>query len=645
MPVFGERFGASVGRVGRGTLEYRTAGADNRSGAGLQPALRWAALAPGDHIEAGRDAASPLAPCTIIYGAGRELEAAAARVQTALIRCGIPASSCPDVLPQPSPVWSDGTMFQDFNDDLDYGTSMRVVLGTKEQNVFWRRRSVHMPEEAIRSFREHLNDGASLFFLDDAVPEGYRPVPTLVLAGDTLTSTSAMAEAFADAITMQGSFSIPPRAYCVDEASAPAESGFAVLHRGAMLCSVEGDGTLAVLLAHGSRWESDDGPAIQPMPSAFLFRYALYPFTGTWRHGGVVHAAHAYSEPLRAVLTPLHVGPIPGRASLLQPEHLGFVATAVRPADYGLATMSTQPVRVQQGFVMRGYEFLGRSWEATTTSLCGLRGAAKANLFGKRSSTLRVADNRVVHGMGPSGVEDLLLLPSTRTPHGPATTLEPPDENESGLYTRFWRHNRGAAPRGALPVSVLLRGRLDEEAVVELVVSNNTRDEIISGTATVSASQGWNVAPTQVDYVLEAGESTRAELAVLRSAGDGERGGLAARVTHRGLAYFDVLSLDEAPLRMKIERSGRTLRLTVHNDGGLAAEGYVDLVTPTPHWIEVEPYPERAVTPARERLSIPAFSSQTAVFVLPDAESLPGAAAKVAANGHVLYVALPKHFD
>ena len=645
VPVFGERFGMLVGRKSRGILDFRTEGAANPSGTGAQPALRWAALSPNDHIEAGRDAAVPLLPCAIIYGEDSRLIRAARDVQTALVGRGIPGASWPDVPRKLDPVWSDSTEYPNFDDDLDHGTGMRIIIGSQEQNVFCRHLLLRLPEDVVSRFNERLNEGAALFLYDDNVPEGYPPVPTLILAGQTGSGTAAMAGAFAEAIAANGVYAMSPQGYVPETGAPQPDTGLAILRAGAFLHSVENDGTMVLMLAHGSSWNEVTGDVeAEAVPDPQTHEYVLYPFEGTWRDAGVVRAAHACNEPFVAVLTTAHLGAQPREQSFLAPEHLGFVVTAVKPAGYALAGMQSKPANPRDGVAIRGYESLGRTWHADMAFFTPIREASLANLLDKRGGPLVVEKNRVTLAIGAGAVETLVVTPAPiRSGQGSGAALGNETDPGGPVFTRYWSHNRGAAPWGFQPVSVLLQGRLTEnEAAAEVVVANNATDETISGTVAISASEGWNVAPAQFDYALPPGECQVEKAAVLRSAGDATTGGVIARTTYRGRTYLDVLALDRAPLSVEAARSGREIRLVVQNKGALPAEGYAEVIVPSAYWPECAAPGFPTIAPGRLPVTVPPFREQEFVFLLSAAQPTAQLVAKVAANGHVLYVVVPK---
>lgn len=644
VPVFGERFGALAGRKSRGVLDFRTDGAANPSGTGLRPALHWAALTPNDHIKAGRGVVVPLQPCAIVCGLDARLMEAAHHVQTALAGRGIPAAVCEDAAPRLSLTWTDSTEYPDFDRDLDDGTAMRIVIGNQEQNIFCRHLSLRMKDDVLQRFNARMETGATLFLLDDRVPEGYPPVPTLILAGQTEGGTAAQAIALGNAIAATGVFAMAPEDYLPESGNPQPETGLAILCKGAFLASVERDGTFALVFSQGSRWtDAGGGEADAAGAESCVFDYALYPFAGTWRDAGVVRAAHAWNEPLVAALTATHLGVIPREQSFFAPEHLGFVVTAVKPARYAAAGMERRTPNPRESFVVRGYESLGSAWHAGMTFFAPIAGAMRANLLDEKGDALVTEGNRIAHAIGADVIETMIIEPGPiGRGQNSGVSLESPSDPSGVVLTRYWTQNRGAAPRYYQPLGVLLRGRLAEgDAAAEAVVTNNTSDETIAGTVEISASDEWSVSPARFDYALEPGEYHLEKIAVLRSAGRATSGGIAARAVYANQTYLDVLDIDTTPLSLTATRSGREIRIEVTNRSALAAEGYLEVVGPPAYWTECAPVQFPTLASPRVAVNVPPFRDQETLFLLSSAEADGPFTAKLAANGHVVYADVP----
>lgn len=644
VPVFGERFGALVGRRSPMPMTFRTRGIENPSGTGAQPAFRWSALSPNDHIRVGADMAVPFGPAAVVHGDGGLLRGTAGEIQRALTGRGIPVDVWPSATRRLSLSWTDSTEFPNHNDDLNHGTAFRIVLGSPEQNRFTRLLFRQLSEDTITEFTERMMDGGALFFLDEDVPEDRAPVPTLILAGLTAGRTAEVGRDFARSVAEDGIYHLPPRDYVPQEGQGQPNQGLAILHKGAALSSVEGDGRLVILLSHAGRWDKDDDdldiPVFAPNQS---FRYALYPFFGTWRGAGVAQAGHAYNEPFSATVTDLHLGPHPPEQSLLGVNPRDFIVTSVKPAGNRVVSMGLNRIHPREGMIVRGYESAGRPWEGRLTFFAGVVAAALANGLDAPGASLRTNEGEVQFSASGFDITSLWVQPSARIRGGLEAQLGRAVDPYGPVFTRYWRHNRGAAPLGFQPLTLLLEGRLDDDTgAIDLVVANNLSDDAIQGEAFLTATSGWKIGPKQFAYSLGAGEFVKHEVVVLREEASAATGGIVARTEFAGRTYQDILGVDEDPIGLDVTRSGDEVRVTVTNRGGLPAEGFVDLIVPPAHWPEFGPRPAAVAYPRRAAVFVAPFESQFILFR--SSGDHPGfwMVVKLAANGQVRYVRGPE---
>ena len=632
VPVYGAAFGATVGRLSRGHFDFRSKGLENLSGTGAQPALDWAALSPGDHIEVGAGNVVPLRPAMVVYGNDPRLEQAARDVVAACIHRGLPAVAMPDTPRKPDFLWTDSTEFQDLNNALDCAVSMRIVLGNTQQNTLCARLVKGLDEEHAKLFTSRLQQGVVLLLDDKDVPEGRAPVPTLLAAGLLADRAAAMAGEFADALATRGAYAIPPSAYVSGAAAAQPKDGFAVLFDGARLCSTEDNGSLVLALAHGKE-----------IQKALAFHYAIYPFEGDWRDACIPREARAFNEPLQPAATDLHAGHQPGSQSFLEVTPSTLIVSAVKPAGYPMAAMQSESGHPRNGLLVRAWESTGRPWEGTLRCFTPITSANQSRLLEAPGKSLTVTDGALNHKAAGFAIESLWLLPSTRFPRGDKAALGPVSNVFGSEHSRYWQHNTGAAPLGFQPITVTLRGSVEEgEAKVEAFVSNNLTDQNMEGLVYLQAADGWNLGPAQFYYNLRPGDFARQEVSVLRTKQDDANGGMVAWTSYHDQVYRDVLELNPEPLVMTVSRNESQVKVTIQNKGGIPAEGFLDLIVSPDCWPELGQLPEVTVLPRRAAVSIPPYQSQDVLFRFSDPKAKPWAAVKLAANGHTLYQPLPR---
>ena len=211
------------------------------------------------------------------------------------------------------------------------------------------------------------------------------------------------------------------------------------------------------------------------------------------------------------------------------------------------------------------------------------------------------------------------------------------------VFTRYWRHNSGAAPLGFQPITIKLDGDLTSESgVIKAWVANNLTTQYAQGIVSLSAPQGWNLAPDQIHFNLRPGAYEERDVIVLRHDSQTEVGGIVARVQFEGRTYQDLLTFDRVPLEVETELVGREIRVTLRNRGGVPAEGFAEVLAPVEHWSEPGWWRPIVLTPRRQAVYTPAFQEQRLVFRWygdrrPDFWMV----VKVAANGHTVYQRVP----
>lgn len=643
-PFYGERYGFIEGQRSLGILDFRTKGIENVSGTGVQPALHWAALSPGDGLQVGPGGAVPLTPATIVAGSHPALQKAARLVQRALIHRGIPARIVSDVSLQSGTVWSDSTEYDGVESTLHEGKALHIVIGNAEQNQYTGRIVQAVDAKVVELYKQRLEQGAALYLEHRALPEEYGSAHALLFASLLPERSAALAEEFAQAIDSRGTYSLPPSSYLAGQPPERADSGFALLFPGSRLCSFEQDGTLAMLLAHDGGPFKEDGLAAAP--DSFVFRYALLPFAGDWRDGNVPQASEQYRHPLFAVQEPTHLGILRGMHGFLSISEPGVMLGSIRAAGDAMARLHGRPGHPRDGVVLRLWEALGRNASVDVECFPSIRQASAADFSGEPKGPLSLTEGRLsLPEVKRFSAESYWLLPATPERLGPPQALGRDKDPETPAYTRYWRHNTGDAPAVLQAISVLLRGELPKDSgIVQAVISNNLVDQTVEGNAVLEATDGWSVGPKQIYFNLRPGEHKVEEISLIRTrnaAGGETAGGLSIEADHEGMIFRDTLDEAPDPLAVEVARTGAQIRVTIRNNSGIPAKGMAECITRPSFWPELGESPEVSAMPNRTSVNVAAFGEQTVLFRFSDPDTAAWAAVKVAANGHVCYGRVP----
>jgi alpha-mannosidase len=107
--------------------------------------------------------------------------------------------------------------------------------------------------------------------------------------------------------------------------------------------------------------------------------YALYPHTGDWRKGRVMHRGYEFNHPLVAVTARAHEGPLPPTHAFVSVDRPNVLLTVIKQAEEG------------ERLVARGYEIDGQPCTAELSwSRMPIRRADMADMLEKPLSPLPV---------------------------------------------------------------------------------------------------------------------------------------------------------------------------------------------------------------------------------------------------------------
>ncbi|HEU5421313.1 MAG TPA: hypothetical protein VFV41_26750, partial [Streptosporangiaceae bacterium] len=338
-------------------------------------------------------------------------------------------------------------------------------------------------------------------FAGRADVRGAADLPVLIIAGSGAAglagAVGAVTEDLADAVIEVpappgGAGGISGAGGAGGPGTALAGHSVAVLNRGtpSSLVTPEGVATMALMRACSS-WPCgvwiDGPPRTTPDGTSFAwqhwshtFEYALAAGPGDWRSAGFAAAGHDYNTALLAVVTGLHAGPLPGRASLASVEPATALLATFKPRGNPLAP-GPQP-RPADGLTIRLRDAGARPGPARIRLFTGLTAARQSALCeDSAGEPVPVSDGVATAWLPAAGVATIAATPADlpwRAPaapadepgrSGPATPAAArpaaaPDalpEAAQPVYGRYWLHGKGPAPAGNLPVAVHLSpGRL-----------------------------------------------------------------------------------------------------------------------------------------------------------------------------------------
>jgi len=607
-PVFEERFGAITKRKSKGKLDFRFHQWRNYSECGARHACQWVDLSGAAWVRFTDDQQRPFGMCHLGSSHHPASVQAAYTLQRALIRKGIPCTPVYDdfdaarrlalpledtILPFPN----------NPNEDLPLGMSFRILISLNGDNAMLADLLEHLSPTQADRLRAMLREEQGVALVEDPfMPDGWQPLPVLVIAAREEASLQAMVQQLATQLEETARITLPTSANLVQHPLPADDYGIALVNTGNVLNAVENDDTMVLFLMHTAAWGYTPWGQPDRLPFVFipehkthLFRYSLYPHRGSWREAQVARVGWEVNNPLQTAQGMLHGGALPLDYSFLQVDATHAVVTALKPADNPTGRFETHSVDAEsKGIVVRLYDPTGFGETVRLRWHTGIESAHHANLLEEPLQPLEVQQDAVSFRLDSFAIETFLLKPKPFTPKGGRRVLGATAEPVQPVYVRYWQHNLGADPIGYLPVVVSLRGEVKTGIhiaqggvtinTLEVGVVNNLRDRNAAGTVRLVVPEGWHTVPAEIPFDLPAGEAMVWK--VLLCFDTPRRTGVVrAQLEWDGQTFEDVLEVGREYFpewEMDVERNALVVRLRNSTDDLI--QGAVQVITPLETW-------------------------------------------------------------
>lgn len=603
MPVFGERFGAVTGRKSKGKFDFRNWQYNNYSDHGLRAMdqfvdSNWSVLLK---IDGRPNAGVSLGATAIVIPHDDNALASCYKLQEALVKKGVCSTPMYDDLEsgrRKDLPTEECTLPRVMNDDLSHGTAFRIHLDIAGTNRRLAPILQAIGEDTEEAFRQRLeaNGFAYIFTMDANVPEGWPPLPTLIVSAKDAEQLTAAVD---DLVNQVESEVITLSADdLAGEIPAMDDCGIAILSRGHAAASMENDGAIVLPLMHNAGWAYVPwGPNLLPFFfvsewKTHKFAYALYPHEGGWRDANVPAEAMAYNNPLLARQLTAHKGVLPTEQAFLDVSD-PVIVTAMKPTGNPTASLSAGEADASSGVTVRLFEPFGRQAEANIKLFTGLAGAASSNLLEERHTKHTLSDGSLRAPVEPFSIETYELIPGKSPISMCRELIGRETENIPIQHIRYWQHNLGADPIGYLPVAIALSGDIQTGIHIaqggvtintfKLGIANNYIDRKVSGTVDLIVPEGWKTVPGKVDFDLEPGAICVKEI-LLSFLSRRRTGIIKARIESEGQVFQDIIEVDEHLLKCKVTPGARAVKVTLINPTDEAIEGQLDLITPIETW-------------------------------------------------------------
>lgn len=666
-----DRFGTVVRNNSKGFLDFRTNTDRLVSGAPVYAANNWAEYGSAldlNFVDGASEtvASVPFKPTALVRPRGESYEAATAAVVANLIKRGVsvtPFYDDNDAARRAKLPIEDSTMPKKLNDDIAYH-GFRIALGSEKENLYSAELLKLVSAETRRKFdaRRQKDGFAFLFLYDKNVPEGFAPMPVLIVAG---TVEKAIENLLAPVAKNEFAVRVAAESFAAEtnpRVDLPRVPGYgvALINNGTAGVSLENPNTLTLFLTHTAVFPGVNLPFdFVPEHKTHVFKYSLYPHEKDWREADVVRVGENFNNPLIAVQTDAHDGNLPNEKSFVELQSDNVVISSLKVGGDPQANFRSIYRETERPLSLRFYETEGRKtspifklgrngWQVGETSLLENEPAESLTTDGDSFGT----------ELSGFAIKTFNLKPKKPVPAATrdagasvaAETVQP-------VFSRYWLHNSGAAPIGNDAVKISLRpleqsGELSTFAyddkynqggtttvAARVQIVNNYHDRRISGEAVLEVPENWRVVPERIAYDVEPNGSFVKDIAVIafpvkkNLAFERASGLIKARTAHDGQIFEDVLNLGKTfALEWTTAQTENETVVVIKNPHRQTIQGAVALIAPPEAWF----------------FRSPTFPREQGFTVAPDSEielrfatgGLPAGTwkiARIAYNGNVDY--------
>jgi alpha-mannosidase len=648
-----DRFGTVTRNTSKGFLDYRTNTDKLVSGAPVYGVYNWAGYGPSETLrftQSGKETVSvPLKSTALVRPQGSVYEKVTEKLVSQMITRGISITPFYDdnetARRSKLPI-EDSMMPKSLNDDIAHH-GMRISLGGEKDNAYSAKLMKQVSAETKAAFEARLaRDGyAVLFAYDSDVPQGWRTMPVIVLAGDIEKAAADFAdgelpsETFAKETLKGQPLPVVPN------------HGVALINKGTPGVSLENPDTLTLLLTHTALFPGINLPFdYVPENKTHVFEYALVAHENDWKKADVVKAGYDFNNPLIAVQSELKKGELKAQGSLMEVSE-DTILSALKLSGEPHAKFTSPKER---WVVARFYESEGTDGTVRIKARDQFDRYADASMLEEFESSSEVS-GEVNASLTPFEIKTLMLRP-----RNVVTTAEPEKASEivQPVYSRYWLHNMGAAPLGNDAVKVSLRpveqmGALTTfswddpynqggitTSTVRVQVVNNYRDRSVKGTVKLEVPADWRIVPDTLEYDIAPEGSFVQDVVVLtypvKKNDDWERAGglVKAFIEHDGQRFYDVLQIGKPfKLEWKTEITDKEVLVKIRNPHRQSIEGAVAMVKPYEAWMFAPSNAQREIG-----FSVPARGEIVLSFPKDDVDSQSWSIARLVYNGWLEYL-------
>lgn len=634
VPVLEDRFGTKTYYKSKAYLSYSSTSTEWTTHHAMNSCNQWFDNSYSVVLNFGNENSLALGPVEIVTTKDPELRKAGFRLQTALAQRGVTATPAyPDVQ-------------RDY--DIQY-RRFSFSAGVTGKNSYNKKLLAGLDRASRQTINRQLKDRgyAYAFVYDKDLKEAWFDYPVLMIIGKDEARTRKAVDEITGQLDATGHIVMPAEAWMADGNNPVEPYGLAIINRGNLPVSTEPDGSMVLALMHTIPWQT---PLLKwthdfPERKTHVFDYAVLPHAGNWQDAGVVRAGYDFNNPLIALQMKQHRGVLPAGHSFLSTGNSRCVVSAIKPVTAGNeAFTGTEETSAARGIIVRVYDPEGRPKKIRLNADLKIAGVQNVNLMERKGKDIAFGTDGFEFSISPYSIETFLIRAKTATGiAGSGFDAEP----DHPVYTRFWEHNKGAAPLGYAPVNVRilpspgLNAETSRKNIrqIRIAVTNDLTDSSVSGLVRVETPPGLRAVPAGFAYEVSANSERFYPVAVILE-GQVSPGFIRAFIEHDGIELFDALEFrlpgkqfghaenpdrDEMRIRWTVSRDQDRVVVNLSNPFLQPVDGEVAMIGPVETWGDCteNTFGLSRVTPWKKAFHILAGGKKTLYF---DIQSLPGRA-------------------
>lgn len=492
---------------------------------------------------------------------------------------------------------SGGLLAHHFNEDLD-NTDTRIVLCVENEETDYVKKLVKSLSERERQvFDEifHKNSKAILCLKDnDNVYK--KNIDVIIIKAKTTQILSKII----DDIEMQLSKNYVLKfnnAFANYKMNFTEDYGVAILNKGTIACSVEGENLMNMMLFHTADFYGNSGKTtgkkqLIPEQKTHTFSYALYPHQKSYREANTYRSAFEFNDQLLSISgITSDIGAkrfLPKEKSFAEVSD-NFTVTAFKLGGYPMAQMKSDfGTFEERGLVIRGFETNGVSKKIKVKFDFEIKDVKNTDLLEENQKAIKHSETAFSDNINAYSIETYLIkAPQSIEKITCDSKLGSEKEIVEPTYVRSWEHDLGSMNMGYLSVAGVI-GK-DAQKVDDLTyrfnvsMANNYSDRPINGIINFNATEGFEIDMKEMPYNIEP-QGMMVQKITVKKPDAAAKGIIRMNYTNDGQLFEDLFEFGYFNPSVTLEKVDDNLVATINNETSENLYGEIAIASPFETW-------------------------------------------------------------